>query len=154
MPLPDSVLPLPNIPQTCQGELKFLRYSYPKNVIRSYININSIRNQLNSLEILINKTVEVLAISESKLDSSFPNSQFALWVYKKPYRLDLSYNSGGLLVYPNNDIPSRTIPIIQLPSDIQAITIELNSFNLNIQATKTMSNLFLRTNVISLTWST
>ena len=48
----------PNIPQTCQGELKFLRSSYPKNVILSYININSIRNKLNSLEILLNKTVD------------------------------------------------------------------------------------------------
>ena len=66
-PLPNSVSPLPNIPQTCQGELKFLRSSYPKNVILSYININSIRNKLNSLEMLLNKTVDVLAISESKI---------------------------------------------------------------------------------------
>ena len=64
-----------------------LRCSY---VIFSYININSIRNKLDNLQSIINNTVDVLALAESKIDNSFPSSQFNLKGYKKPYRLDIN----------------------------------------------------------------
>jgi len=43
--------------------------------------------------------LDVFAIAESKIDESFPTSQFQILGYKTPFRLDNSGTSGGLLVY-------------------------------------------------------
>ena len=103
-----------------------LRTKYPKNVIISYLNINSIRNKLHNLECFLNKSVDVLAIAETKLDDSFPNSQFLLEGYKKPYRHDVNSRSGGFLVYANKDIPSRQLDLYKFDDDMQVVPIELN----------------------------
>ena len=55
--------------------------------------------------------VDFPAIGESKLNDTFPTSQFLLTGFKTPYRLDKSGNSGDLLVYVNSDIPSKQIKI-------------------------------------------
>ena len=43
------------------------------NIILSYLNINSIRNKFENLFELVAGNVEILCISETKLDPSFPN---------------------------------------------------------------------------------
>ena len=63
------------------------------------MNINSIRNKLNDLKIVISNSVNTLCIAESKLDESFLNSEIALQGFKKPYRLDVTASSGSLLNY-------------------------------------------------------
>ena len=93
-----------NYQKLCQ-----LRLKYPKNVIISYYNINSIRNKFNEIEYLLKGKVDVLTIAESKIDSSFPESQFLMQGYSKPYKLDVSINSGGLLVFVNNNIYPQEI---------------------------------------------
>ena len=75
---------------------------------------------------MLQRTVDFLAISETKLDDSFPNNQFVLEGYKSPYRLDVSGNSGGLLVYINCDIPSRKLDNFKFDLNMQIMTIELN----------------------------
>ena len=103
-----------------------LRIRYPKNVIVSHINVNSVRNKIHNLENLIKTNTDILTISETKLDSSFPLKQFGLRGFKSPYRLDINSRSGGLLVYVNEDIPSRRLNQLKIPSDIQLIPIEIN----------------------------
>ena len=66
-----------------------------------------------------------LVFAETKLDGSFQDAQFSIQGFKKPYRLDISGNSGGMLVFVNESIHSRKPDGIILPSDIQAIPIEL-----------------------------
>ena len=98
----------------------------PKNIIISYININSIRNKIKDLEILISELVDVLTIAETKIDESFPTSQFLLNNFKRPYRLDVSDKREGLMTYVRTDIPSRVVKEFRFPSDIQILAIELN----------------------------
>ena len=107
-------------------KLGTIRCRFPKNIIISYININSIRNKLDNLEIMMGELVDVLTISESKLDGTFPTSQFEMQGFKRPYRLDVSDQSGGLLTFVRNDIPSRKLTDFKLPKDIQIIPVELN----------------------------
>ena len=80
-------------------DLCSLRKRYPQNIIISYLNINSIQNKLNHLKILICDSVDIFCIAESKLDESFLNSEIALGGFNKPYRLDVTASSGGLLIY-------------------------------------------------------
>jgi len=108
------------------ASLKSLRLKYPKNVILSYININSIRNKLDSLGTLVSDEVDILAIAESKLDDSFPISSFQLHNFKSPYRLDITDQSGGILVFVRSNIPSRQLTNYKYPKDIQIIPMEIN----------------------------
>ena len=75
--------------------------------------------------------VDVLVIAETKLDSSFPQQQFLLNGFKQPYRLDVTSNSGGLLVYVNDQIPSKETKSVSIPNDMQVTPTELNLRNAN-----------------------
>ena len=75
---------------------------------------------------LINKNIDILCFAETKLDSSFPAGQFFEAGYASPFRLDVSSNSGGLLVYINENIPSRILRKFTVTKDIQILPIEIN----------------------------
>ena len=68
--------------------LKNLRLKNLNKVIICHININSLRNKFELLTEMVRDKVDLLMISETKLDSSFPNAQFYMKSYSKPYRLD------------------------------------------------------------------
>ena len=106
-------------------ELKNLKSKKPNNPIISYININSIRNKIELLSDLLVDYVDLLAIAETKLDESFPESQFFISGFKKPFRLDNTKNSGGLLFYIRSNLPSRLLKEFAIPSSLQALPIEL-----------------------------
>ena len=101
----------------------------------AYLNINSIQNKFSSIPYLIGNNLDIFAIVETKLDSSFPESQFILPGIRKSFRLDVTSRKGGLLVfanndtrskYVNNDIPSKYLRSFHLPGDIEAIPLEIN----------------------------
>ena len=50
----------------------------------------------------------IFLISESKLDSSFPNSQFKINGYKI-FRCDQNRYGGSLLLYVNEEIPCKIL---------------------------------------------
>ena len=91
-----------------------------------YININSIRNKFNGFSQMIGESVDVLVIAETKIDSSFPTSQFLIDGFKSPYRLDISGNSGGVLVYVRDSLLSKYVNLVDTPPDIQVVPIEIN----------------------------
>ena len=62
------------------------------------ININSLRNKFSFLAEAVRGNIDILLVTETKLDSSFPNAQFQMHVYTTPYRLDRNTNGGGLLL--------------------------------------------------------
>ena len=111
----------------CFSELKLLRLKYPKNIIISYININSIRNKFTGFSEMIGENIDILVISETKIDASFPTSQFLINGFKSPYRLDVSGNSGGILVYVRDSLLSKYVTPIGTQPDIQVVPIEINT---------------------------
>ena len=58
---------------------------------------------------MISSHVEIVSIAETKLDYSFPNPQFLIPNFQQPFRLDISRNSGGLLVFVRSSIPARML---------------------------------------------
>ena len=98
----------------------------PKNIIFSYININSIRNKFDNLCDLISKNVDILSVSETKLDPSFPNSGFLIHGFHESMRLYITSKCGGILVYIKSSLSSRIISNFKLPENIQVIPFELN----------------------------
>ena len=75
------------------------------------LNISSIRNKFRFLEKDICANLDILLISETKLDDSFLSAQLLLHGFSKPYRLDRCSNGGGILLYIRDDIPSRLFQI-------------------------------------------
>ena len=67
------------------------------------------KNKFSDLQQVICDNVDILTIAETKIDSSFPTAQFRLANYHTPYRLDISNNSGGILVYIRSNISTRQL---------------------------------------------
>ena len=78
-----------------------LRDAYPNNPIIGYININSLREKIISLRDVISKSkLEVLCIYETKLDLSFPDTQFKIEGCQFPlFREDRNSDGGGKIIY-------------------------------------------------------
>ena len=74
--------------------------------------------------LLIKGNIDVLLITETKLDSSFPITQFLIEGFSPSYRLDRNSYGGGLLLYIREDIPSKAIN--GLGFNIEAFFVELN----------------------------
>ena len=64
--------------------------------------------------------------AKTKLNPSFPNSQFLILVFHKPLRTDVSRRRGGLLVYIKSSLPSKMLTLFKLPNNIQIIPFQLN----------------------------
>ena len=69
-----------NIKDTLQN----YRVNDTKNVIFSYLNINSIRNKFDRLQEIIGQNIDILTMSETKLNMSFPSIKFMIPGYHKP----------------------------------------------------------------------
>ena len=105
-----------------------------------HLNINSIRNKFDALSLIVKNNVDILMISEMKLDDSFPTAQFLLHGFSAPYRLDRNSKGGGILLYIREDIPSRLLNS-KFITGIETISVEINlrkrkwflncSYNLN-----------------------
>ena len=94
----------------------------PKNIFLGHLNINSIKNKFDSVWELIKDTFDRFLLSESKLDSSFPDDQFSIPGYRI-VRKDRDRNGGGLLLYINEDIPFKIIQNSSLLPTLEVLPI-------------------------------
>ena len=94
------------------------------------MNINSIPNKFDRFIGMLENNIDILCIAETKLDSSYPTTQFFIPGYSSPFRLDgpkVHEASGGLLIYVKEDIPSKILnKHPKLHDDIQVLPIEVN----------------------------
>ena len=65
-------------------------------------------------------------VTETKIDKSFPTSQFIIPGFTSLYRFDRTKEGGGILVYIREDIPSKLLNISYIASDIECLGIEVN----------------------------
>ena len=56
---------------------------------------------------MIKDNIDILLVSETKLDDTFSVGQFYIDVYSTPYRLHRTSYGGGILLYISEDIPSK-----------------------------------------------
>ena len=94
-------------------------------LVVAHLNINSLRLRFDSLVQKITGNVDILKISETKLDNSIPEGQCLIERYNKPYRIDCSCHGGGImLLYVRVDIPSKLLSIESLP--MEGFYVEIN----------------------------
>ena len=105
----------------CQKTLKLFRKDNLNKIIHANLNINSIRNKFDCLSEQVKGNIDILLISETKIDDSFPVGQFII------DRLDCNCHGGGLMLFVRKDIPSNLLVIEKKP--IESFLIEINLRN-------------------------
>ena len=114
--------------QNSSDPKSILRQLKDKNSERPVIgqlNINFIAPKFEPLVSLIKDNIDLLMVSETKVDESYPNGQFEIEGYSKPIRLDRNCHGGGFMIFPREDLPCHELKSHELPSDIECKFLEL-----------------------------
>ena len=110
----------------CISRFKIIRAESFDSIIVEILDINSISPKFDQFKLMVSGYFNVMIVTETKLDDSFPKAQFCIDGFSIPYRLDRNRNGGGLMIYVRDDIPSKMLTKHNLPEDIEAAFIELN----------------------------
>ena len=97
--------------ENCRTVLNSLRKDNLDKLIFAHLSINSIRNKFNYLPEQIRGNVDVLLVSETKIDDSFPQGQFVVNGFSAPYRSDCNCLGGGLMLFVRQDMTSNLLTI-------------------------------------------
>ena len=98
-------------------------------IIIGHLNINFIENKFSSLVSLVKDKLDIFMVSETKIDDSFPENQFIIEGYSKPFRRDRNSHGGGLLIYVRDVIPCKELKLKNIPDNIECIFIEIKLRN-------------------------
>ena len=71
--------------------------------------MNSVQNKFDYLADIIKGNIDILMISETKVDDSFQDDQFFLDDFGTPFRLDQSRNGGGNMLFNRYDITAKVV---------------------------------------------
>ena len=107
--------------------LKLFWSHYTKKIVFAHININSLRNKFELLVDQIKGNINVVVISEIKIDDSFPLENVLVGGISKPYRLHRVSLGGGILLYVREDIPTNLFEVETKP--IEGFYVEINLRN-------------------------
>ena len=91
----------------------------------AHTNINSLRNKFDMLTNSVTEYIDILMISEFKLDNTFPYALYHLKDFSNPYRLDRNCHDGEILVYVRDNIPSNLVKLDQNFENFEGFLIEL-----------------------------
>ena len=113
-----------------KDSIRKLKFSNPNKIILGHLNLNSIRLKFECLRDMIGHNIDILLISETKLNDTFPEGQFCITGFHTPFRKDRNDKGGGLLLYVQEYIPCRKI-IVNFTQEIEVIVVEINLKNEN-----------------------
>ena len=87
-----------------------MRIKHVNKLIMTYRNINSFRNKFEFFVEFIKGKVDILMISETKIDESFTLGQFNINDFNTwRIRLDDNSNGGDTMLFVREDIPAKLI---------------------------------------------
>ena len=85
------------------------------------LNINSFRNKFDLLVPIVVKNIDILLITEIKIDSCFFEAQFEIDDFTTPYRVDRDCHGGGILLYIRQDIPSKLLINLKISESLEGV---------------------------------
>ena len=118
-----------NVLETAQQE-------NPSDLLLSHLNINSIQNKFEELkQIAVESRVQIMVVSETKIDAPYPDSQFHIPGYHI-HRQDRKKGGGGVLMFVTSKIESKRIKFDRRYKtiEIMALQIALKTKNLILLA--------------------
>ena len=106
--------------------LENLKLKNTNRLIVGQLKINSIVRKLDHLKVLLVNNIDILVLTETKIDSSFPNAQFRIDGFSAPFRLDRNRFGGRIIFSVREDIPCKQLTKHILPDNIEGIFVEIN----------------------------
>ena len=82
----------------------------------AHLNIESLRNKFDGLISQTTGSINILMISKTKLDESIPIGQFVIESFGLLYRVDGNSNSGGIMLFVREDVPSKLNSVENSPT--------------------------------------
>ena len=108
------------------ADLKPLRIRNLNKIVIGHLNINCIRNKFDFLAHQVKVNIDILMISETKLDEIFPPSQSFLDDCSVAFHFDRNGNDGGILLYNGDNMPSK---LLSMNKNIEDFFVEINLRN-------------------------
>ena len=105
--------------------LRKLKFDNPNKLILGHLNINSIRNEFECLCAIIDNNIDILLLSETEIDDTFPDCQFIMNGFNPPFRKNRTDKGGGLMLFIKEHVSCRELNM-NLELNIAAIFIEIN----------------------------
>ena len=81
------------------------------------------RNKFEMLKEVTGNKIDILLLSETKLDNTFPLSKFISEEFTPPYRTE---HGGGPMLFIREDIPSNLLPNATSSDKIENIFVKIN----------------------------
>ena len=78
---------------------------------------------------MVTEEIDILMITETKLDDSFLASQFLIQGFCTPFRLDRNKNGCGILLYMRSNITSTKLNKYIIKNQIEAFFVEIRIRN-------------------------
>ena len=75
-------------------EIKKLRIRNPKKIIIGNLIINSLSNKFEQLKDIVMQHIDILVLTETKLDDTFPTAQALVNGFSELHRLDRNMGKG------------------------------------------------------------
>ena len=85
------------------NHLKLIHKTNLNKLVVAYLNVNSIRNKFETLIQNVSEEVDLLIISEIKLDESLRKSQILTKDFSDSFRIDRNVHGRGILLYIRED---------------------------------------------------
>ena len=103
-----------NIKSKSSGKIKekmstLCKRNITKISIKSHLSRNSFRNKFDSLISQMTGTIDIIVISETKLDDIFPVGKFIIEGYGVPYRVNRNANGEGIMLFIRQDVTSKLL---------------------------------------------
>ena len=103
------------------SSLKEARLNNPKSLIFTHININSLKKEQKApvdyfKDMLLRGFMDILCVSETKLNSSIVEKDLDCSPKYKVYRKDKSSTSGGLCLWIRSDVPQQRLQHLEFDS--------------------------------------
>ena len=105
--------------------LKKIKLANFNRIVIAHLNINSLRNKFEALKAMIIDNIDILVITETKIDESFPLSQFLIDGYNRPFRMDRTSDGGGIIIYVRQDIPCKQLKTHNTIGSMEGIFFEI-----------------------------
>ena len=120
---------------------KRLPSNHTQQIIIGHLNISSIKNKLDRMKPMLLDDIDILMVTETKLDDFFPASHFNVEGFSTPFRLDGNKNGRGIILYIRSYTIASKLTSFAFPNGIEAFFIEVSlkgnkwlvccSYNLN-----------------------
>ena len=115
-----------NSPEDILMNLRTLKES---GVTIAHLNINFLYNKFEGLKLLVQNKIDILVLSETKLDDTYTTKQFMIEGFSSTFMADRNAHGGGVFIYVRDDILCKILKNQKLPGNVEAIFIELKLKN-------------------------